>query len=71
MSGKKEPSQVWVSRGSYMGQIQVDVAYSPMWSLLEFCVEYVYKVGYNLGIGVVIGIRSRVRVGLYLRISLK
>lgn len=69
MSGKKEPTQVWVSRGSYMGQIQVDVAYSPMWSLLEFCVEYVYKVGYNLGIGVVLGIRIRGRVGLYPTIS--
>ena len=54
-----------------MGQIQVDVAYSPMLSLLEFCVEYVYKVGYSLGLAVVIGIRTRVRVGLYLRISLK
>lgn len=34
-------------------------------------VEYVYNVDYSLGIGVVIGIRNRVRVGLYHRISLK
>lgn len=37
----------------------------------RLCIEYVYKIGYSLELGVVIGIRTRVSVGLYLRISLK
>ena len=40
--------------------------------IVRVCVEYVYVVGYSLGLeGVVIGIRTRVWVGLYPRISHK
>lgn len=38
---------------------------------VRVCVEYVNKVGYSFGLGVVIGIRTRVRVRLYPRISHK
>ncbi len=48
--------------------------WSGIFAKVEFvrvCVEYVYVVGYSLGLAVVIGIRIRVRVELYPRISHK
>lgn len=48
------------------------MAISLTWKvIIRVCVEYVYKVSYSLGLGVVLGVMTRVRVRLYPRTSLK
>ena len=43
----------------------------PLIAVVRVCVEYVYIVCYSLELGVIIGVRTRVRVGLYPSLSLK